>query len=318
MHLALSERRRRAVLVSASGTLLLSMKEDTFLCALRGGDLTSAVCSLQEGGDNQPSSEVPWLRAKLLQLDVADRARGVGWMPEFKALLSSPKVCPSVCVSALPRAYNVCYGCSVYEESGCTTLATTKAVECEHRKGLYVLEQRSFEGLLTEMFVCLKPQYEKLGFRCDIEFLTWEALRALGHSTGYPRPEMDLVDSFVALNNEAQVQVLAGKDRLGSSRLLALSDQHVDAAIEREDWKWLSARGILYGRLSEFVDVAEEDAPVVLLCKEDEAFGVLRVAPGAGVVKRTKGKPGKRSAGAVARRQAKVHVEHGFGDCALD
>ena len=32
----------------------LSMKEDTFLCALRGGDLTAAVCSLQEGGDNQP------------------------------------------------------------------------------------------------------------------------------------------------------------------------------------------------------------------------------------------------------------------------
>ena len=61
MDSALSERRRRAVLVSAGGTLRLRMKEDTF----RGGDLTSAVCSLQEGGDNQPSSEVPWLQAKL-------------------------------------------------------------------------------------------------------------------------------------------------------------------------------------------------------------------------------------------------------------
>ena len=140
MDLALSESRRRAVLVSASGTLRLSMKEDTFLCALRGGDLKSAVCSIQEGGDSQPSSEVPWLQAKLLQLGLADRARGVGWMPEFKDLVSSLKVCPSVCLSALPRAYNVCYGCWVYEESGCTTLATTKAVECEHRKGLYVLE----------------------------------------------------------------------------------------------------------------------------------------------------------------------------------
>ena len=50
--------------MSASGTLRLSMKEDTFLCALRGGDLTSAVCSLKEGGDNQPSLEVPWLQAK--------------------------------------------------------------------------------------------------------------------------------------------------------------------------------------------------------------------------------------------------------------
>ena len=99
-----------------------------------------------------------------------------------------------MCLSALPRAYNVCYGCWVYEESGCTTLATTKAVECEHRKGLYVLEQRLFEGLLTEMFFCLKRRYEKLGFRRDIEFLTWEA-------TGYPLPEMDLVDSFVALKN---------------------------------------------------------------------------------------------------------------------
>ena len=65
---------------------------------------------------------------KLLQLGLADRARGVGWMPEFKDLLSSLKVCPSVSLSALPRAYNVCYGCWVYEESGCTTLATTKAV----------------------------------------------------------------------------------------------------------------------------------------------------------------------------------------------
>ena len=146
------------------------MKEDTFLCALRGGDLTSAVCSIQEGGDNQPSSEVPWLQAKLLQVGLANRARGVGWMPEFKDLLSSLKVCPSVCLSALPRAYNVCYGCWVYEESGCTTLATTEVVECEHRKGLYVLEQRLFEGLLTEMFVCLKRQYEKLGFQRDIEF----------------------------------------------------------------------------------------------------------------------------------------------------
>ena len=114
------------------------------------------------------------------------------------------------------------------------------------------------------------------------------------------------------------MQVLAGKDRLGSSRSLAFSDQHVDAAIAREDWKWLSARGILYGHLSEFVDVAEEDARVVVLCKEDEAFGALRVAAGAGVVKRTKGKRGKRSAAAVARRQAKGHVERGFGDCALD
>ena len=318
MDLALSESRRRAVLVSASGTLRLSMKEDTFLCALRGGELTSAVCSLQEGGDNRPSSEVPWLRAKLLQLGLADRARGVGWMPEFKDLLSSLKVCPSVCLSALPRAYNVCYGCWVYEERGCTTLATTEAVECEHRKGLYVLEQRLFEGLLTEMFVCLKRRYEKLGFRRDIEFLTWEALRALGYSTGYPLPEMDLVDSFVALKNEARVQVLAGKDRLGSSRSLAFSDQHVDAAIAREDWKWLTARGIMYGRLSEFVDLAEEDARVALLCQEDEAFGALKVAAGAGVVKRTKGKRGKRSAAAVARRQAKGHVERGFGDCALD
>ena len=221
------------------------MKEDTFLCALRGGDLTSAVCSIQEGGDNQPSSEVPWLQAKLLQVGLANRARGVGWMPEFKDLLSSLKVCPSVCLSALPRAYNDCYGCWVYEESGCSTLATTEAVECEHRKGLYVLEQRLFEGLLTEMFICLKRRYEKLGFHRDIEFLTWEALRALGYSTGYPLPEMDLVDSFVALENAARVQVLAGKDRLASSRSLAFSDQRVDAAIAREDWKWLSERGIL-------------------------------------------------------------------------
>ena len=174
MDLALSEVRRGAVLVSASGTLRLSMKEDTFLCALRGADLTSAVCSLQEGGDNQAPLEVSWLQAKLLQLGLADRARGVGLMPEFKDLLSSLKVCPSVCLSALPRAYNVCYGCWVYEESGCTTLATTEAVECEHRKGLYVLEQRLFEGLLTEMFVCLKRRYDKLGFRRDIEFLTWK------------------------------------------------------------------------------------------------------------------------------------------------
>ena len=86
----------------------------------------------------------------------------------------------------------------------------------------------------------------------------------------------------------------------------------------REDWKWLTARGILYGRLSEFVDVAEEDARVVLLCKEEEAFGALKVAAGAGLVKRTKGKRGKRSAAAVARRQTKGHVERGFGDCELD
>ena len=125
MNLALSESRPRAVLVSASGRLRLSMKEDTFLCALRGGDLTSAVCSLQEGGDNGPSSAVPLLQAKLLQLGLADRARGVGWMHEFKDLLNSLKICPSVCLSALPRAYNVCYGFWVYEESGCTTLATT-------------------------------------------------------------------------------------------------------------------------------------------------------------------------------------------------
>ena len=76
------------------------MKEDTFLCALRGGDLTSAVCSIQEGGDNRPSSEVPWLQAKLLQVGLANRPRGVGWMPEFKDLLSSLKVCPGVCLSA--------------------------------------------------------------------------------------------------------------------------------------------------------------------------------------------------------------------------
>ena len=78
MDLALSQSRRRAVLASASGTLRLSMKEDTFICALRGGDLTSAVCSLQESGDNQPSSEVVWLQAKLLQLSLADCAHGVG------------------------------------------------------------------------------------------------------------------------------------------------------------------------------------------------------------------------------------------------
>ena len=260
MDLALSESRRRAILVSANGTLRLSMKEDTFLCTLRGGDLTSAVCSLQECGDNQQSSEVSRLQAKLLQLGLADRARGVGWMPEFKDLLSSLKVRPSVCLSALPRVYNVCYGCWVYEESGCTTLGTTKAVECEHRKGLYVLEQRLFEGLLTEMFVCLKRQYDKLGFRRDIEFLTWEVLRALGYLTRYLLPEMDLADSFVVLKNEARVQVLAGKDRLGWSRSLAFSDQHVDAGIAREDWKWLSARGYPYEPLREFVDVAEEDA----------------------------------------------------------
>ena len=126
------------------------------------------------------------------------------------------------------------------------------------------------------------------------------------------------MDSFVALENAARVQVLAGKDRLGSSRSLAFSDQHVDAAIALEDWKWLSARGILYRRLSEFVDVAEEDARVVLLCKEDEAFEALKVTANAGVVKRTKGKRGKRSAAAVARRQAKGHLERGFGNCALD
>ena len=170
MDLALSVSRHRAVLVSASGTLRLSMKEDTFLCALRGGDLTSAVCSLQEGEDNQPSSEVLWLQAMLLQLGLADRARGVSWMRDFKDLLSSLNVCPSVCLSALPRAYNVCYGCWVYEESGCTTLATPKAVECEHRKGLYVLEQRLFEGLLTEMFVCLKCRYEKWVFAVILNF----------------------------------------------------------------------------------------------------------------------------------------------------
>ena len=80
--------------MSASGTPRLRMKEDTFLCALSGGDMTSAaVCSLQEGGDNQRSCEVPWLRTILLQLGLADRARGVGWMPEFKDLLSSLKVC---------------------------------------------------------------------------------------------------------------------------------------------------------------------------------------------------------------------------------
>ena len=122
----------------------------------------------------------------------------------------------------------------------------------------------------------LEVSIREVGFRRDIEFLTWEALRALGYSTGYPLPETDLVDSFVALENEARVQVLAGKDRLGLNCLLAFSDQRVDAAIAREDWKWLSARGILYGRLSEFVDVAEEDARVVLLCKEDEPFGALR------------------------------------------
>ena len=66
------------------------------------------------------------------------------------------------------------------------------------------------------------------------------------------------------------------------------------------------------------MDVAEEDARVLLMCKEDEAFGALRVAAGAGVVKRTKGKRGKRSAAAVVPRQAKGHVECGFGDCALD
>ena len=181
-----------------------------------------------------------------------------------------------------------------------------------------MLEQRLFEGLLTEMFVCLKRRYEKLGFRRYIKFLTWEALWALGYSTGYPLPKMDLVDSFVALKNEARVRVLAGKHRLGWSRSLAFSDQHVHAAIALEDWKWLSVRGILYGRLSEFVDVAEVDARVVLLCKEDGAFGALRVAAGAGVVKRTKGKRGKRSAAAIARSQAKGHVERGFGDCALD
>ena len=145
-----------------------------------------------------------------------------------------------------------------------------------------------------------------------------EALRALSYSTGYPLPEMDLVDSFVALKNEAPVQLLAGKDQLGSSCSLAFSHQHVDAAIASEDWKWLSARGILYGRLIEFVDVAEEDARVVLFCKGDEAFGAFRVAAGAGVVKRTKGKRCKRSAAAAARRQAKGHVKRGFGDCALD
>ena len=289
------------------------MKEDTFLCPLSGGGMTSAaVCSLQEGGDNQCSSEVPWLRAILLQLGLADRARGVGWMPEFKDLLSSLMVCSSVCLSALPRAYDVCCGCWVYEESGCTTLAATEAVV------LYVLEQRLFEGLLKEMFVCLKRRYKKLGFRRDIELLMWEALRALGYSTGYPLPEMDLVDSFMALKNEARVQVLAGKDGLGSSHSLAFSDQRVDAAIAREDWKWLSARGILYGRLTEFVDVAEEDARVVLMCKENDAFEALKVAAGAGLVKRTKAKRGKRSAAAVARKQAKGQVERGFGDCALD
>ena len=120
-------------------------------------------------------------------------------------------------------------------------LATTKAVECEHRKGLYVLEQRLFQGLLTEMIVCLKGQYEKLGLRRDIEFLTWEGLQASGFSTGYLLPEMDLVDSFVALKNEPRVQVLAGKDRLASTRSLAFGDQHVDAAIARGDLKWLSA-----------------------------------------------------------------------------
>ena len=154
-------------------------------------------------------------------------------MPEFKDLLSSLKVCPSVCLSALPRSYNVCYGGWVYEESGCTTPATTRAVECEHRKGLYVLEQRLFESLLTEMIVCLKRRYEKYGLRRDIEFLRWEALRALGYSTSYPLPEMDLVDFSMALKNEARVQVLAGKDRLGSSRSLAFSDQHVDAVMAR-------------------------------------------------------------------------------------
>ena len=66
------------------------------------------------------------------------------------------------------------------------------------------------------------------------------------------------------------------------------------------------------------MDVAEEDAPVVHMCKENEAFEALKVAAGAGVVKRTKAKRGKRSAAAVARRQAKRHVERGFGDCALD
>ena len=223
-----------------------------------------------------------------------------------------------MCLSALPRAYNICYGCWVYEESCCTTLATTKAVECEHRKGLYVLEQRFSEGLLTEMFVSLKRRYEKLGFRRDIEFLTWEALRALGYSTGYPLPAMGFVDSFVALKIEARVQVLAGKDRLGSSYSLAFRDQHMDTAIALEDWKGLLAREILYGRLSEFVDVAEEDARVVLMCKEEEAFGALRVVAGARVVKHTKGKRGKRSAAAVARRQAKGHVERGFGDWPLD
>ena len=66
------------------------MKEEVFLCALRGGDLTSAVCSLQECGDNQPSSEVPWLQAKLLQLGLADHGldAGVQALVEFTEGLS--------------------------------------------------------------------------------------------------------------------------------------------------------------------------------------------------------------------------------------
>ena len=81
------------------------------------------------------------------------------------------------------------------------TLAATEAVV------LYVLEQRLFECLLTEMFVCLKRRHKNFGFRRDIDLLTREALRALGYSTRYPLSEMDLVDSFMALKNEARVQV---------------------------------------------------------------------------------------------------------------
>ena len=93
----------------------------------------------------------------------------------------------------------------------------------------------------------------------------WEALQALGYSTDYPLPGMDLIDSVVARKNEALVQELAAEEQLSLSVALAVDNKRVDKAIIHENWERFSARRILCGKLSGFVDLAQEDVLVFVM-----------------------------------------------------